>query len=455
MYSEEETTISIPYNFEPRWYQAEAMAALDDGYKRLVLVWHRRAGKDLACLAGLVVPAMRDRVGYYLYVYPTSTLGKRAMWRGMDNDGMKFMDRIPKQLVRKKYEAEMLVEMDNGSLLQIIGSDKIENVGINPVGIVMSEYSLQMPTTWDYLRPILRFNDGWAIFNYTPRGKNHGYTLYEMAKYNPKWFVQRLTINDTELLTDEDLNEERREGMSEEMIQQEYYCSFDKGIEGTYYGKEIDRLELEGRVGFYPYEQDMPVHVTFDLGMNDFNALIFWQVCGREVRYIDYYQNHNQGLEFYALYMRNKPYIYGDIWFPHDGKVRELGTGISRARRFEDLINIAVRIVPDVGLLTGIEYGRKLFHRLFIDDIHCCRPRQDATGVEKDSLLDCLRNYQKEWDDKREEYKDFPRKSKFNHGADTHRYVAIVVEKELVTSNNNSNVSEIVELNRLHRKRII
>ena len=444
-----EITVRIPYNFDPRWYQVEVMDAFAEGYKRLLLVWHRRCGKDLSCLASIVVPQMLERVGYYLYVYPTSTLGKRAMWRGLDNEGRSFLSRIPDPFVKKKYNSEMLVELTNGSLMQVVGSDRIDNVGINPVGIVLSEAALQVPTAWEYMRPILRFNGGWALFNSTPRGKNHFYDTYEMAVNNPKWFVSHLTIDDTQLLTDEDIDEERAEGMSEEMIQQEYYCSFDRGIEGAYFGRYVDIAEREGRISFVPHEESLPVHTIFDLGMDDSTAIWYVQLLGLEIRYIDYYENNGQSLEHYAREMKSKEYVYGDIFFPHDGKVRELGSGISRKDKFERLMGIPVQIVPDVSFLDGIECARRMFKRFWFD--------LDKTATKKHKGhvcgVDCLKYYQKKWDEKAERYEDKPKKSKWNHGADGVRYTSIVVDKGLLTNNNNSNLSKIQELNERYGRR--
>jgi len=33
---------------------------------------------------------------------------------------------------------------------------------------------LQDPRAWDFIRPILAENGGLAVFNFTPRGANHG-----------------------------------------------------------------------------------------------------------------------------------------------------------------------------------------------------------------------------------------------------------------------------------------
>ncbi len=76
----------------------------------------------------------------------------------------------------------------------------------NPIGCVFAEYSLQDPRAWDYIRSILRENGGWAIFDFTPRGRNHGYALYQIARKlqaegDPTWFAEKLTVDDTHVLS--------------------------------------------------------------------------------------------------------------------------------------------------------------------------------------------------------------------------------------------------------------
>ena len=117
----------------------------------------------------------------------------------------------------------MKIRLKNGSLFQLIGSDNIDSiVGTNPVGCVFSEYAIQDPQGWDYIRPILRENKGWVLFPYTPRGKNHGYDMFHMAQNNPDWYCSKLTIEDTGVMSHKDIDEERRAGMDEELIQQEF-----------------------------------------------------------------------------------------------------------------------------------------------------------------------------------------------------------------------------------------
>ena len=293
---------------------------------------------------------MTERVGSYYYLFPTYAQGKKILWLGADKQGFKFLNHFPKQLVKRVDNGEMLAELINGSIFQIIGTDKIDSiVGTNPIGCVFSEYSVQNPKAWDFLRPILAENGGWAIFNYTPRGKNHGYDLYEMAKGNPKWFVQKLTVDDTGAITPDVIQEERDSGMSEEMIQQEYYCSFTAAIMGAYYWKEYDDAEKAGRFVNVPYDPTALVHTVWDLGIRDSMAIGFYQGVGLERRKIDYVELTGKGLPEAIKYVKEKPYTYGKHFAPHDIQVRELGTGKSRLEVAKEL-GISFEIVPNISV---------------------------------------------------------------------------------------------------------
>ncbi|MHB1086428.1 MAG: phage terminase large subunit family protein [Minisyncoccota bacterium] len=138
-----------------------------------------------------------------------------------------MMEHIPAQLIKNKNATELKVELVNGSIIQLMGADEFKKsgVGTNPVGVVFSEYALNAPDAWTFLSPILAQNGGWAIFNFTPRGKNHAWELLQKAKSNPLWFTQILTADDTQVFTQEILDEEKRNN-PEAIFSQEYYCNF-------------------------------------------------------------------------------------------------------------------------------------------------------------------------------------------------------------------------------------
>lgn len=221
--------ITIPYNFTPRAYQLPFLKALDKGIKRAVIIWNRRSGKDKVCFNYMIRKAVETK-GTYFYFLPTYSLAKKVIWDNIDNNGFKMLEHIPKELIVSTNATELKVELKNGSIIQLIAADEFKKggVGTNAVGVVFSEYSISSPEAWRYVSPILAANGGWAIFNFTPRGMNHAYTLLQQAKNNDNWFWQVLTLNDTRILSEEALEEERKQH-PQDIIDQEYFCKFIEG----------------------------------------------------------------------------------------------------------------------------------------------------------------------------------------------------------------------------------
>lgn len=238
--------ITLPHKFKPRDYQLPLLKALDSGQKRAVIVWHRRSGKDKTCFNYMVRKAF-EKVGTYFYFLPTYTQAKKVIWDNIDNDGFKMLDHIPRELISAKNSQELKIDLVNGSVIQLIAADTFEKggVGTNPIGVIFSEYSINRPEVWDFVRPILRVNGGWAIFNFTPRGTNHAHKLLQIARNEPNWFSEVLTIDDTGVLSEEDIEQERREGMTTDLIESEYYCKFIEGA-GSYF-RNVDACVYSDR----------------------------------------------------------------------------------------------------------------------------------------------------------------------------------------------------------------
>jgi len=404
--------------FVPREYQKPIWDFLDDGGKRAMLCWHRRAGKDLTML-NYTIRAAQKRVGIYFYFLPFYSQAKKIVWDGMTATGKKFLDYFPKNFVDSTNETELQVTLKNGSIIQLIGTDNFDSVvGTNPVGCVFSEFSLQNPKAWDLVRPILSENKGWAVFVSTPRGRNHFYKLFEMAKKNNDWFTQLLTVSDTKredgspVISEGDVDRERAEGMDEALVQQEFYCDFSGVVEGSYYTKALQQLERSGQITNVPWEPNLPVDTYWDLGMADATAIWFTQSFGKEIRIIDFYEATGEGLVFYSKLIKEKPYVYGRHNGPHDLRVRELGSGKSREEVAADL-GIFFDIVPNIPIADGIDSVRNILPRCWFDKTKC------ADGLER------LYQYHKEFDEKSKVFKDRPEHDWSSHAADGFRYLAV------------------------------
>lgn len=380
------------------------------------LVVHN-SGKDITAF-NLCIRACLKKICVIYYVFPTYSQAKKVIWDSITNTGERILDFIPSEVIESKNSQEMKIRFRNGSLLQLVGSDNYDTLmGTNPQGVVFSEYALQDPRAYQYIRPILVANDGWALFISTPRGKNHLWELYNIAVNSPDWFAYKLSVLDTNHIPLSEIEKERQEGLiSEDLIQQEYFCSFDMGVEGSYYGKYIDRLRMRSQIGQVPWETGFKVHTAWDLGVRDSTTIIFFQVIGQTIRVIDSYENNKEGLEHYVKVLESKPYNYGKHIAPHDIKVKEWGTGITRLEKARQL-GIKFTVAADVSIIDGIEAVRTTLGKMWIDEVAC-----------KD-LIKAIENYRQEFDAKKKVYKSHPLHDWSSHYADCLRYLCISLPK--------------------------
>lgn len=413
------TIIRVP-RLRLRDYQRRVHEAFfEEGIKRILLTLHRRAGKDACALSLMSTAALKDK-GTYFYLFPQQNQVRKAIWDNIGKDGNKFLDEFPKEAIEKINNSEMKINLKSGSIIQMCGSDNYDAImGTNPRGVVLSEYSLQTPYAWDYIRPILAENGGWALFTQTPRGKNHGYTLHKNTVNDSNWLNMLLTIDDTKdiygnpIITQEAIEQERKSGMPEELIRQEFYCDFDAAIANAIYAEQISQAYADKRICDFPIDPRVPVYTFWDIGTSDYTAIWFMQPIGEELHFIAYYQNNRKGIDFYLDKINEISTKYGfylsrDHWGPHDMAKQDFSSGTSAywqaSRR-----NLNFQIVPAINVIFGISRVRALFPRVWIHANNC------AEGIE------ALKNYQSEFVEKDRIYKKVPRHDWASHGADAFR----------------------------------
>jgi hypothetical protein len=396
---------------------------LENGGKRAVAVAHRRWGKDEIGLHWTAVSAL-TKPAVYWHMLPIGTQARKAIWTAVNpHTGKRRIDEaFPHEIRENTNDQEMFIRFKTGSTWQVVGSDNYNAlVGSPPYGLVFSEWSLADPSAWAYLSPILQENGGWALFIYTARGKNHGYSVYKTAQRTDGWYAILQTADDTGVFSPGELEAARQEYISiygedegSAVFQQEYHCSFDAAIMGAYYGKEITRLEKEKRIIKVPYDPTLPVHTAWDLGLDDATAIWFVQIGGYEVRVIDYYEVNNQSLTDTARYLTNqKPYQYAAHYLPHDVRIRELTSGMSRQ---QTLMSLGFRnVIPGAQMKVedGINAARNLLVKCVFDE------QKTERG------LDCLRQYRREWDNAARTYRQKPLHDWTSHGADAFRELAV------------------------------
>lgn len=371
-----------------------------------VIVAHRRCGKTTASLNHLIRDALTIPKSKYAFISPTYKQSKNIAWDILKEhthkiDGHSF------------NESELRADFANGSRITLYGSDNPDALrGMGLWGVVYDEYSQQPSNVHsEIIRPALADHNGYAIWIGTPKGKNDFYRLYEHSKDNEDWLGMLLTVDDTGIIDEKEL-EDSKEVMTPDEYNQEWYCSFEAAIKGAYYAEEIAKAREDNRITQVLYDNSIPVYTFWDLGISDAMAIGFFQKVNQEIRMIDYYEGIDKGLNHYAKVLQDKGYVYAKHIAPHDITVRELTTGKSRLEIASDL-GINFDVLPKLGLSDGINAGRLMFRRLWVDEKKC------------QQWLDYIAQYRREWDDAKGMFKENPLHDFTSHAADMYRYAAI------------------------------
>lgn len=375
----------------------------------LIGVAHRRAGKTVSAINELVMGATKCRLPNprFAYVAPQLNQAKDIAWT--------YLKEYTAFLSPKINESELWVELPGGARIRIYGADNPDRLrGIYLDGVVLDEFGDMDPTVWSQvIRPALSDRKGWAVFIGTPKGKNTFHRLWTEAEDDEDWSRMMLKASETGLLDAKELADARK-NMSEDEFAQEYECSFEAAVRGAYYAKELLQAEEADppRLTSVPHDPRLLTHTAWDLGMADSTVIWFVQSNGRELRVIDVLKGEGVGLDWYVKKLQERGYLYGSHYLPHDVEVRELGTGKSRKEVLEAL-GVKVEVCPNIPLADGIQAVRMMLPTCWFDKVKC------KEGIE------ALRMYRRDYDDKRQEFRNNPLHDWTSHFADAFRYLAV------------------------------
>lgn len=434
-----------------RTYQVEAANVLFiDGIKRLLLERPRRSGKEVESWNFVLQGATEDP-GLYLMVYPTNVRARGVLWDGAilleDGTSLKFLDMIPKRLTTSINNQEMKIKLVNGSVIWVMGSDidpdKLR--GTNPRGIVFAEFAFQDPRVFYIMLPVLRQNKGWLVGQSTFDGMNHFYQLIENNKNDPLWYCRVDSIinlvdeNGNRYITDEMIEEDRRAGMPEYLIQQEYYGVVEINQETKFFAHPIKAIFESERIIQNLIIPGANIYSAFDIGINDCTAIILFQVKRvdgyLEPHIVGYIEQNNRDLRHYVTTIRqfcnryNLP--FKAHFFPHDGKKRDFNTGKNTLDFMMEMGESAFVVPQPISKKTAIEAMRRM--------LYLCKFNKENTQ----RLIDCLSNYSKEFDDKMGTYKDKPIHNWASHGVDSFQTMTLALDGGMI----NDTVYDVIYIN--------
>lgn len=419
--------VQIPFNFKPRDYQLALFRAMDSGIRNAFLRWHRRAGKDKACWCYMIKEAFAHP-GLYYYFLPEYSMARKIIWEGIDKNGFHMLDHIPKELIKRRDNKEMMLELDSGSIIRLIGTDRFDSIrGTNPVGAVYSEFAYQDKRAAEVLAPIFRENKGWQIFNSTPNGRNHMYDMDNRVKNSKRWYYSVLQTlwpdrpNYSGIVLPEAIEEDKALGYDDDHIAREYGVAYNAGLKGSYYIDQIEEARESGRIGYFPPSKHKLTDTFWDIGIGDSTCIWFRQIEGNKVILVDYLEESGVGVDDLVFELAQRNYNYGTHYLPHDASQRQKTTAETVDQFLKDKLNEA-GINDDVVVLdrqpvqTGILAVRQRFKKYHFNEEFC------HEGIHK------LEMYHRRYNKQTDSYSDHPVHDDNSHAADALRYEAMSEE---------------------------
>lgn len=234
------------------------------------------------------------------------------------------------------------------------------------------------------------------------------YRKYLAAK---NWFCDIYKASETGILGNSEI-EEMTEDLTQSEVDQELECDFTAAILGSYYGEFLNRIEEKDQIGEVPYNPKFPVSTFWDIGINDKCTIWYRQKIGDFYHYIDYDEFEGKGIPELAKAVKEKPYSYARHVWPHDGAAKEFGTGVTRQETARQN-GLTVYIQPRQAVDDRINATRIRIRLSKFDKVQCKRG------------LECLYNYQKEYDSKLMMFKNKPKHDWASHGSDAFGYSAL------------------------------
>lgn len=435
--TDENVISSLLQNFKPFPHQRLILQGMDL-MRFLIVAAGRRSGKTTIFAKGIVKKAMefdwgapenrnrlREVKPRYSVFTPAMKQGGRGVWEYISAQ-VRALGGIVTQ------EKQVL---PNGAEIYLHGGQRPDFArGDHNDGVVFDEFAFMNPYVWDVVSPTLAEYNGFAWFISTVNMRNHFAQMFERAMTDPQWFAAIFPASIIKHLPQEELDRLRAE-MGEHRYAQEMECDFDAPVKGSFWGEEINKVRKQNRCGAHGHLPNRGVYVVMDLGVRDDCAIWWFQLHRGSVRWIAHKTFSGKSLEFLMEQLREikreRGYVYATCFCPFDimnrESTRDDGTGNAMTRHdfirpmLHEMGFKGLQVVPKSRKQDLIDSGRAIMaHSIF-----------NTADREVERGLNALAMYEREWDDKLQNFKQNPLHNWASHPADSYQYAAHMIRTQM------------------------
>lgn len=301
--------------------------------------------------------------GKFIYIAPEKLQAKKIAWRELKF----FLKNVPHQA----NETNLIITLPNNSTIELEGADNPDRIrGQHPHFVVMDEVAQMPRDTWyEAVFPALRAHNGGALFIGTPKGDNLFKDLFDQAPSKTSWFAISKTIYDTNVATLEQINE-IKSSMPLNKFQQEYLCSFQASVQGTYFADILN--STPNIITNVPFDPALPVITGWDLGTSDATSIWFVQLApgSNHLRFIDFEEYNQKDVHFYINLVKSKPYSYDYHVLPHDVNHVSWEANRSRIQIFRQH-HMPVHVARKLPIPEGISIAQTALYTSQFDQFKC------------------------------------------------------------------------------------
>lgn len=400
----------------------------------------RGSGKSVSVAMGLLVRGMKSKEKILCtreYQNSISDSVIKTLAEEIDRLGLNDFYEVQANAIYGKNGTEFLFKGIKNNVQNI---KSIPNITLCWV----EEAQTVSHASYEVLIPTIRADGSQIIITFNPLNPTDPTYERFVLTESPDIYCQKVNFDRNPFFPEVLRKEAEKLRIQDEKAYKHVYLGeFDTRRSGVVYAGQIQKAIEEGRVTACPYDPSAEVFTAWDLGFGDSTAIWWLQFVGRELRWLEYYENSGEQLDHYAGVIKSKPYNYSTHYLPHDGAAGNIRGLTPSTQLFQ--LGVRNQILGIEKENAGIERLRQTLAFSVFDKEKC-----------KDGLH-CLNNFHYEWDENNGRFKDKPAHDWSSHGADAARYAAQAASKARATININIvNPSKgLRTLNRFEGKKVL